>query len=581
MYEQAYNGEQMARPVLKHDEDYKVLLQHMQTTLIKRLTESRMVLFRTAAKMKATPLGDSNTQVDIYLNDVYLAAIGETERQQYTCSCCRHFLRDYGSLVTIDADGKTHAALFDAENFPQDNYYFPAVERLQEVVESGRVLGVHKTSQVEWGTPFSGGFQHFSVVPPSALLHVPTYKMDARQKQAQLREDYNRMAEAFEEPYLSVANLTKLQKVLEGDVLAGDEKIAGVAGWLIKTATERANAQNKRVKDNLLWRAIASALPGYTHPNTTTVGTVLDDIAAGKSFEVIKKNFEFKTRADRYRRPVAAATVNQIEEAQKLVEESGFTPSLRRRVATIDDIQDRAYVWRKLLKPTLEEPKQARVFDHLIKKAAPEPELRLPASSMSWNKFSAEILPEVTDIEIYIDDMKQFFSGFMTAADPEAPPIIAYDMPEERNPVTIYQRYEQVPPMYIGQAPGMRGVSPQVWNLEPGRYYSLHGIIKAPHMWGDVPFANMGEQLIFLIKGGYDKIIESGQEGLALFPNLLKPELHQISRVIESYSNQGKPEGNASDQVIGLGFVKGGKFARHLRVTTATGKRDIVIDRWE
>jgi hypothetical protein len=91
----------------------------------------------------------------------------------------------------------------------------------------------------------------------------------------------------------------------------------------------------------------------------------------------------------------------------------------------------------------------------------------------------------------------------------------------------------------------------------------------------------MGEQLIFLIKGGYDKIIESGQEGLALFPNLLKPELHQISRVIESYSNQGKPEGNASDQVIGLGFVKGGKFARHLRVTTATGKRDIVIDRWE
>lgn len=583
-YEQVITGGMpgAVKQFTQYDADYKVLLQHMQATLELRLSENRMQLFRTAPKMKGTPLLDQhNIQVDISLNDVYLAALTEDERQYHDCSCCRHFLRGYGALVTIDSDGKTHSAFFDASTFPQDNYYFTVVERLQEVAESGRVTGVHKSQHAEWGLAVAGGFEHFTIIPPKALVHIPTFKMNAKQKEAELREDYNRMAEAFAEPYLSVANLKQLQRVLEGDALAGDEKIAGVAGWLIKTATERAEAVNTRVKENLLWRAIASALPGYTHPNTTTVGTVLDDIAAGKSFEQIKKNFEWKTRGDRYRRPTAEATVNQIEQAEKLAVEMGIVPSLRRRPATIDDVQDRAYVWRKLVKPTLEAAPQETVFGHLKKKAAPAPELKLPPTEMSWNKFSTEILPNVLDIEIYIDATKQFFSGFMTAVDAEAPPIIAYDMPEDRNSVTMYQRYEQVPPQYIGQQMGMRGVDPQVWNLEPGRYYTLHGVVKAPHMWGDVVFSNLGEQLVFLIKGGYDKIIEGGQNGLALFPNLLKPELHQISRVIEQFSNQGKPEGDVTEQVVGLSIGKGGKFSRHLRVTTETGKRDILIDRWE
>lgn len=565
--------------------DYQVLIRHLQSTMIKRLESGRSSIFRTKPKMKSTPLMDQNgISVDVYLNDVYLAALpDEDQRRHHSCSCCRHFLNDFGGLVTIDKDGKTHSLFFDTETFPRDNYFFTAVERLQEVAESARVEGIHRNANVVWGTQEEGGFTHMSVIPPVHLLHTRR-DISARQAQAVLKEDYKRMAAAFSEPYLSVENLTQLKRVCDAEVLQGDEKIQGVARWLLNTATERKEATNQRVKENLLWRAIGSALPGYTHPNSTLVGTVLDDIAAGLDFESIKKRFIHKTRPDTFRRPDAAPTENHVEVAERLIEKMGVAPSLRRRVATIGDIQDRAYVWRKLIKPTVEEPAPVSIFGHLKTKEADKPkkELALPAATMSWNKFASEVLPNVTDIEIYIQNQYDFYSGFMAGSVADAPPILVYDTdPAQRNTVSIYQRYTQ-----IQQNPWspkqMTGVQPEVWNLEAGSYYPVTGVIKAPHMWGDAVFANMSEQLVFLIKGARDKIIEQGEYGLALFPQLLMEDLRSIERTIEAYSNQTKPEGDPKEAIAGLGISKGGSFnPRHLRVTSADGQRAIVIDRWE
>jgi hypothetical protein len=564
--------------------DYQALIRHLQSTMIKRLESGRASIFRTKPKMKSTPLMDQNgISVDVYLNDVYLAALpDEAQRKHHNCSCCRHFLNDFGGLVTITADGKTHSLFFDTDTFPRDNYFFTAVERLQEVAETACIEGLHRSAAVVWGTQEEGGFTHLSVIPPVHLLHTRR-DISARQQQAVLKEDYQRMAKALSEPYLSVENLTQLKRVLEAEVLAGDEKIQGVANWLYTTAVDRKNADNQRVRDNLLWRAIGSAMPGYTHPNSTLVGTVLDDIAAGFSFDEIQKRFLFKIKPDTHRRPLAPPTENHVEVAEKLIEKLGVAPSMRRRVATIGDIQDRAYVWRKLIKPTVEEPKAAgSIFGHLkTKEDKPKKELALPAATMSWNKFVTEVLPNVTDIEIYIKDQYEYFSGFMTAVDPEAPPILVYDSLTDRNTVSIYQRFTQIQEHSFAPM-RMTGVKPEVWNLEPGSYYPVLGVIKAPHMWGEAKFANMAEQLVFLIKGARDLIIERGEAGLALFPQLLMEDLYSISRTIEAYSNQTKPEGDPTQAIAGLGISKGGSFnPRQLRVTSADGQRAIVIDRWE
>jgi hypothetical protein len=569
----------------KHAEDYAALLRSLQSTMVRRLESSRRAVFRTSPKMKGTPLMDqAGIEVDAYLNDIYLAAMpDEDQRQHHSCTCCRRFINNFGALVTIDAEGKTHSLFFDAETFPKDNYFYTAVERLQEVIERAPVIGIHRSSSTVWGTQDEGGYTHMSAIPPVDLIYRREDK-SAKQAQLILKEDFNRMAEELAKPYLSVDNLTQLKRVLDSEVLQGDEKIQGAGMWLYRTAVDRAEAKSKTVKDNLLWRAIGSALPGYTHPNSTMVGTVLDDIVAGKSFESIQKRFAAKTRPDVYRQQTAAPTVNHLEVAEKLVEKLGIAPAMRRRVATFEDIQDRAFVWRKLIKPTLEvkEVKPATVFGHLhAKNKVVKKELALPASKMSWNKFVAEILPHATDLEIYIPESYDYFSGFLTQADPEAKPILAYDLEEDRNPVSIYQRYTQVQEN-IYAPKKMMGVQPEVWGLESGAYHPVKGVIKAPHQWGDTTIATMGNLLIFLIDGGWDKMIENGVPGLALFPQLLKQELFEIERAMTAFSNAGKVEGDVTQQVIGLGISQGGTWnPRHLRVTSADGQRAIVIDRWE
>lgn len=556
-----------------HDADYHELVNHMQQTLQSRLATGRSNLFRTVTKMKGTE--DLKLEIDVDLNMVYLGSLTD-EREYHSCSCCSHFLRRFGGLVTIDTEGKTHAAFWDSETFPKANFYFPAVEKMQEVVEGGRVLGVHKSSDSVWGAYTEGGYDHFGITSPAQVKFVDR-KLTGPQKQAQVLEDYNRMAKAFSTSTFSIDNLKKLMQLIEGEVLAGDEKIADQARWLYDTAVERDAMQHSRRKANLLWRAIAGAPTAWSHATSTMVNTVLEDLEKGVSVAVLAKRYAAKTAPDVHRRPVATPSIGLIESAEQLVAKLGIRDSLRRRVGTIDDIQK--FIWDRRLLPQVAEPEQTSVFGHLKPKGAPEEtELELPVTRMSWNKFAQDILPKVEDIEIYIPLNNDMFVGFLAGAVESAPPILQYDYDDARNSVQAYMRSEK--DEYSGKLLGMH---PQKWNLTPGRFYKVLGMTEAPYLWGQGNHLHLGgEQITFLIEGAYDKQMESDATGLALFPTLLKADLHEISRVIEKFSNEGKVEGEFNRQVAGLNITKGSQFiARRLKAKTEFGIRDVLIDRWE
>jgi hypothetical protein len=428
-----------------------------------------------------------------------------------------------------------------------------------------------------------GGFDHLGIMVPSMLQH--TGRLTPRQRQAQLREDYKLMAQFFETEKGSVATLKKLMQIIEAEVLTGDELIEGSGRWLYETAVERAAEKNSRARENKLWRAVSTAATGWAHPNKTMVGTVLDDLLEGKSFEVIKKKFGKKTQADVFRRPVAPPTMNQLQIAEKRVAELGVQHSLRRRVAYLEDLPKEAFHWdaRDLLNftPAAEE-RPAGVFAHLAPKTkdvidTQQEDLKLPPVTMSWNKFQAEVLPKALEIEIYIPWAPNFFTGVATAADMEAPPILMYDFDDFRNPVSMYQRSSK------DIRGNLVGTTPDMWNLADNQYHKVQAIVKAPHMFGPSVFTHLGEQALFIIDGAYDKQNERRDKGIALFPQLLKQDLYDISRVVETYSNEAVFEGDMKRQACGLMVVKGtsGQQPRRLKVKTEFGDRTIIIDRWE
>lgn len=577
--EQIEVGSVKSRPFTQYDADYKALVLHMQATLNKRMEGKRSSLFRTKTEMKPTAqMVEHGISVDVTLNHVYLGALTEEERPYHTCSCCASFMKHYAGLVSIDAKGKTQSVLWDSETFPQDNYYFTLVERMQEVIESGRVIGTFQSSYETWGDFVKGGFEHFGVISP-VDLRFRRRDITAGQRQAEQREAFIRMSKGFATDLYGMPNLTKLMRLVEADVLPGDEIIKGATNWLMETAQERTQAQNNRVKDNLLWRAIASASEGWTRKKTMT-GTVLQDLLDGLSFDDIKAKFKAKTQADVYRRPVAPPKDGAIEAAEKLFETLGIQTSVRRRVAYLSDIPESGIIWheRDAVRANAEPAKG--IFGHL-KQPSPvdvaKEDMQLPPLTMSWNKFMTDVFSKSQDFEFYVPNTHDFFGGLTTQAVEDALPILMYDFEDARNPISAYQRSNKHP--FNGTLVGTR---PQDWNLTPGAYVQVQAIIKGPHQFGEAKFPQLGEQLFFILQGGYDTMIEQNQQGIALFPALMRTELHAVSSVIEAFSNKGRFEGDYKQQAIGVSISRGNAtYPRRLRVQTAYGARVIIIDRWE
>lgn len=570
-----------------HEEEYRALLAHMKVTLEKRIEADGASLFRTKTQMGNKVIVEDlleqagrslDIDLPVRLNQVYLGSLTD-ERQYHTCSCCSSFLKHFGSLVTIDSAGETHSAVWDASTFPQENFYYPFVKNIQAVVERGNVTGAHRNSKLIWGDFVKGNFEHFALQAPLSLVYKEV-KLTDRRKQAELLEDYVRMAKAFASPTFSIENLNRLIQLFNAETLPNDEIIKGVGYWLHSTATERAEATDSRIKKNLLWRAIATAPAGFAHAPSTTVNTVLEDLKVSLPINDIKAKYAALTRADRHRRPTTAPSDGAIDETEKLVDKLGLAPAFRRRVAYYSDIPNRAFVWEHKFDTPLSGggTEKTSLFGHLkAKVGGVKDSLDLPATAMSWNKFTQDILPDVKSMELLVPATRDFFVGLATAAVADAPAIFSHDLPEERNPVTSYTRFENNP-----VTRQMIGLDPATWNLVQGTSYAVKGIIKVPVRWGSNPPPNTREQLVFVLEGAYDRHLEYNSQGLAIFPSLLKSEFHSMSRVVEAFSNAGHFEGEFSKQVAGVSIVRGAPFhPREIKVQTSSGTRKIRIDRWE
>src|SRR5262245_50124604 len=93
------------------------------------------------------------------LFELWLAALPEQWRREYTCSTCRAFMRRFGGLVTIDDKGRSEPLLWRAESTPEP--FRASVRALAESVAGAPITGVFMSTARDWGAPESDGFQHF------------------------------------------------------------------------------------------------------------------------------------------------------------------------------------------------------------------------------------------------------------------------------------------------------------------------------------------------------------------------------------------------------------------------------------
>lgn len=520
-------------PVIRDDDEFPGLLAAVR----ERFSEADGPFFTTDADG---------------LFDIFLSGLPPHLRQTYTCHACRRFFESFGGLVTIDDLGAAASAIWPNEA-PEP--FRAALAAVTKAVTSAKVTGVFLSASREWGQPVTGYWSHLSVTPPAASVYHATPLKTAGQAMAEKSEERAMLLRGLAE-YPREA-VTAALPLLESDSLYRSEKVLGIAKWLLALHDAREATKRKDLRENIVWRAVALAPPGWAHVKTTMISTLLDDIVAGMDFAAVSRRFAEKMHPLRYLRPQATPSAGVLAQAEKVVAALKTAGSLERRYARLDDIEK---LWEP--KPAERARPTGNVFGHLKPRGAaqviaqPDP----PAVPITWEKFAREVLPKAERIE-YRVPMVGPFVALLTAVNADAPPIIQWDSEERRNPVSWY--------VYPGGSPAGQ------WGLRGGEWAEVAAVTLFPHMWGGPErHPQHGKGAIFLLAGCMDTLDSSA----GLFPEILRSEYHGIRSAIEAYSRAATTTGREAGNACGVDLRVWGQA---FRVTTATGRLSYRIDRWD
>jgi hypothetical protein len=484
----------------------------------------------------------------------YLLALPSRQRKYHTCSACRTFITRYGGLVTLTDTGAMQSAIWHLQDTPA--LYQPGVLAMRNVIRRATVTGVFASSETIYGQPVTGVWHHLSVTPPRTFVYRSKTKT-AQQWMAEKREDYYTVMSALTE--FSLSTVKEAVRLLTSESLYRADKVIEPAEWLLRLHEAWMAAKGSAARSNVVWLAIATAPAGFCHPKSSMIGTLLEDIASRQyDFAEVERRFRAKMHPLQYQRPQAPPKAGTIDRAETLVEQMGVAASLRRRYARLDDLE--AY-WRP--SPPPPDPDRG-MFGHLKNLRAPEPTtIILPAQTMTWRKFAETVLPKAESIDYYVGYERDGFATLVTAADPDAPPILQWDTEAVRNPVSWYFWHH--------------GSTPESFGLIAGRFYPVDLITLKPPMWHNRPHPPMGQGVMFVLHGAAD----THRAGTGLFPEMLKAEFHEIRAVVEAYSKRQEIEDAGGVPAAGIMLQQGKKWDTHLRVTSRGETLDYKLDRWD
>lgn len=520
--------------------DFDRFARDAQSTLDRSLTAGG-VLFRV--------------QPDEDLYEIFLSSFDDpAERQYHTCHCCRTFIHRYGSLVVLDENGSMASALWADSN---GHAYKHVAHRLRRAVERGVVSDLFLWSEILWGVPEAGGFTHLWARPNLAMRWI-SRTQTAGQAMAAKREDRRTLEHALGTMPREIVE--RAVDMLRAGSLYRADKVLPMASFLLD-AHDRTAGKKGEPRNRILWRLVSEASAGWCSPRGSVLGALVEDLQAGLHAEAVARKHNERMDPLQYQRPSAPTSAGNVAQAERLFEQLGLAPSLRRRFAAADEL---VHLWTP--RPKSSEPQQAGVFGHLLSAQRSPSTARLTARpvTMTFAKFRRDVLPQAIEIEAHVP-AHGAFCAFTTAVERDAPPILQWDSDECRNPFAWY--------VYSS------GSSASQWGLSAGQHARVVCMSEMPPMWGGngARWKDYSNSALLVLEGARD----SRNTSLALFPECLRGEIHQVRRTIEAHSRSRKLEPLEDGRQHAAGLRIGDGMPVELTVHTVAGLAVYVIDRWE
>lgn len=350
---------------------------------------------------------DTEELYNLYL-DSFPAGTNEIyrERREYDCSCCRHFIRDVGNVVSIK-NGELHTIW--GINPVSDDKYNVVAAALDAYVKQKAVSGVFLKKEKRIGTPENremlptgkiNKYEHFFVDLPEICIFKEYYGHTLEGDLSQFRDVRNVFKRSLDEISKEAVD-TVLELIAQNSLYKGAE-------WK-KQLTEFKNYQKEygkltdEQKELWIWEKSIAAGAVIGKIRNHSIGTLLVNISEGMDLDLAVRKYEQIVAPVNYKRPKAIFTKKMLEDAKKTITELGYMDSLQRRFATLDDI-----TVNNILFSNKDAAKRITgamdLFDEMEQDVAIDPKRFSKVEEISAEDFIKNVLPVAKELEVYLEN---------------------------------------------------------------------------------------------------------------------------------------------------------------------------------
>ena len=350
---------------------------------------------------------DTEELYNLYL-DSFPAGTNEIyrERREYDCSCCRHFIRDVGNVVSIK-NGELHTIW--GINPVSDDKYNVVAAALDAYVKQKAVLGVFLKKEKRIGTPENremlptgkiNKYEHFFVDLPEICIFKECYGHTLEGDLSQFRDVRNVFKRSLDEISKEAVD-TVLELIAQNSLYKGAEWKKQLAEF--KNYQKEYGKLTDKQKELWIWEKSISAGAVIGKIRNHSIGTLLVNISEGMDLDLAVRKYEQIVAPVNYKRPKAIFTKKMLEDAKKTITELGYMDSLQRRFATLDDI-----TVNNILFSNKDAAKRITgamdLFDEMEQDVAIDPKRFSKVEEISAEDFIKNVLPVAKELEVYLEN---------------------------------------------------------------------------------------------------------------------------------------------------------------------------------
>lgn len=341
------------------------------------------------------------------------------KRSEHDCSCCRGFIKSIGNVVSIKNGEITTIWDFECH----DDVYDPVIKAMRDLIRGQKVTDVYLSTEKKIGCHHNfemmekigaHRWDHFYlelpdkfVVRNSAIKNESVGNYNA--SQGVLLRSLREISLDAVDTVLDLCHTNTLYKGQEYEYMV--EAFRG-----LKIAFDKLESEDDEVI--FAWEKSLEVGDTVSRIKNHAIGALLKDVSAGEvDLDEAVRRYETITAPSNYKRSKPIFTKKMLEDAKKTIEEMGYTDSLPRRHANLDDITVNDILF--VNKDDAKRVNGADIFADLAKmtKDSGSPKKFSKVEEISPETFVNEVLPGATNVEVYLEN--RIASNFVSLIAPQ------------------------------------------------------------------------------------------------------------------------------------------------------------------